>query len=64
VPPANIKYSSARRVTLDEQIIRTYNTQYRLILDALRSRDPERAAMLMKDHLETARRSLTRAAET
>jgi len=51
-------------VTLDEQIIRTYNTQRRLILDALHARDPERSAMSMKDHLETARRSLTRAAET
>ncbi|MEM7242447.1 MAG: FadR/GntR family transcriptional regulator [Pseudomonadota bacterium] len=58
------QWARMRRVTLDEQIIRTYNTQHRLILDALRNRNPERAAMLMKDHLETARRSLTRAAET
>ena len=58
------QWARMRRVTLDEQIIRTYNTQHRLILDALRTRDPERAALLMKDHLETARRSLTRAAET
>ena len=58
------QWARMRRLTLDEHIIRTYNTQHRLILDALRARDPERAAMLMKDHLETARRSLTRAAET
>ena len=58
------QWARMRRLTLDEQIIRTYNTQHRLILESLRQRDPERAATLMKDHLDTARRSLTRAAET
>lgn len=58
------QWDRMRKVTLDPQIIKTYNTQHRLIVDALRQRDPERAAMLMKDHLDTARRSLTRAAET
>ncbi len=53
-----------RHLTLDEKIISLYNTQHREILNALRSREPERAAAKMKEHLETARLSLTRAAET
>ena len=52
-----------RHLTLDEGIIAQYNLQHREILNALRSREPERAAVKMKVHLETARLSLTRAAE-
>ena len=58
------QWSYMRRVTLDEEIIRKYNDQHKAILESLRTRDPERSAILMKEHLETARRSLTRAAET
>lgn len=57
------KWSRMRKATLNHQIIQTYNTQHRLILDAIKKRDPELAATSMKDHLETARRSLMRAAE-
>lgn len=57
------QWSKMRRITLDTNIINTYNTQHQLILTALRERDPEHAAMLMKDHLDTARRSLTFAAQ-
>ena len=53
-----------RQLTLDEHIIRHYNLQHRQIVNALRSREPELAATHMKEHLETARLSLTRAAET
>ncbi len=53
-----------RSLTLDEGIIRKYNFQHRRILDAIRAREPEAAASMMKDHLETARLSLTRAAAT
>jgi len=53
-----------RRLTLNEQIILRYNLQHRQIVDAIRAREPERAAGFMKEHLETARLSLTRAAET
>lgn len=53
-----------RQLTLDEAMIARYNAQHRAILDALRDREPERAATCMKAHLETARLSLTRAAET
>lgn len=51
-------------LTLDEPMIRTYNEQHRGILDAIRGREPELAASRMKQHLETARLSLTRAAAT
>ncbi|MGK7651524.1 FadR/GntR family transcriptional regulator [Roseovarius sp. B08] len=57
-------WTRMRRLTLDEPTITTYNTQHRQILDALRAREPERAATIMKEHLETARLSLTRASET
>ena len=57
------EWTRMRHLTLDEQIIRNYNTQHREVLNALRSREPERAAVKMKEHLETARMSLMRAAE-
>lgn len=53
-----------RHLTLNEGIIMQYNSQHRQILNAIRTREPERAANLMKEHLETARLSLTRAAAT
>ncbi|MGI9372725.1 MAG: FadR/GntR family transcriptional regulator [Hyphomicrobiales bacterium] len=53
-----------RQVILNRATITQYNVQHREILDALRARDPESAAMAMKDHLEAARLSLTRAVET
>lgn len=58
------QWARMRQLTLTPQVIRTYNVQHRQILNAIRSREPERAAALMKDHLETARLSLTRAAAT
>ena len=58
------EWTKMRQLTLDEEIVRTYNVQHRQILDALRAREPERAASFMKAHLETARLSLTRASET
>ncbi len=57
------EWTRMRHLTLDEQIIRHYNAQHREVLNALRSREPERAAVKMKEHLETARHSLMRAAE-
>lgn len=58
------QWSTMRQVILNEKTITEYNTQHRQIINAIRSREPERAAQLMKDHLESARLSLTRAAET
>jgi len=58
------EWTRMRHLTLHDRIIARYNVQHRQILNAIRARDPERAAKLMKEHLETARVSLTRAAET
>lgn len=58
------EWTRMRQVTLDPKIIEQYNAQHRQILNAIRTREPERAAAMMKDHLETARLSLTRAAAT
>lgn len=56
------EWTRMRHLTLDAKIITHYNAQHRQILNAIRTREPERAANMMKDHLETARLSLTRAA--
>ncbi len=53
-----------RHLTLNSKIITEYNKQHRQIVEAIRVREPEMAANLMKDHLETARLSLNRAADT
>ncbi len=57
-------WTRMRHLTLDHATINAYNAQHRQVLDAIRAREPERAANTMKDHLETARLSLTRASET
>lgn len=56
------EWTRMRTLTLNAEIIREYNQQHREVLEAIRSREPERAASAMKLHLETARLSLTRAA--
>ena len=58
------EWTRMRHLTLERNIITRYNLQHRSIVSAIRSREPEKAAHLMKDHLETARLSLTRAAST
>jgi len=58
------QWSRMRHLTLNENTISHYNTQHRQILNAIQTREPERAANLMKDHLEYARLSLTRSAAT
>ncbi len=58
------EWTRMRHVTLDGEIIGQYNSHHRSILNAIRAREPERAASVMKRHLEAARLTLTRAAET
>ncbi len=58
------EWTRMRHVTLDAAIISLYNAQHREVLNAIRAREPERAAAKMKEHLETARLSLTRASDT
>lgn len=58
------QWAQMRQITLHDDVIDLYNTQHRQILNAIRSREADLAARLIKDHLETARLSLTRALET
>jgi len=58
------EWTKMRQLTLVPSIIRLYNEQHRAIFRAIRLREPEQAAACMKEHLESARLSLTRAAET
>ena len=55
------EWKRMRQLTLDKAMIMHYSSQHRQILDAIRTREPEQAAKLMKKHLETARLSITRA---
>ena len=55
------KWTKARNLTLNREIMRKYNEQHQRILEAIKSREPELAASSMKEHLETARLSITRA---
>jgi len=57
------QWSRVRSITLTPSIITIYNKQHRAIVDAIRSREPEAAAALMKKHIVTARESLQRVAE-
>ena len=58
------QWTRARQLTLNPVIINTYNKQHRLILSYIKKREPEQASLVMKEHLETARLSLTRAVGT
>jgi GntR family uxuAB operon transcriptional repressor len=58
------QWARMRHLTLNVDTMLQYNQQHRAIVDAIRRRDPELAASLMKQHLETARLSLTRAVAT
>lgn len=58
------EWARMRSLTLDAETVATYNVQHRAILEAIRTRHPETAAKAMREHLETARLSLTRAADT
>lgn len=58
------EWSRMRYMTLNRETITHYNLQHRRIFEAIRKREAEAAARLMKEHLEFARLSLTRASET
>jgi len=58
------EWSNMRRVILNPDTIARYNQQHRAIFNAISQREPEQAAVKMKEHLESARLSLTRSAAT
>ena len=55
---SHAQWARMRTITLEPGIIETYNHQHRAIVDAIRSRSADTASNLMREHLETARRSL------
>tara|TARA_Y100000590_G_scaffold424340_1_gene531090 strand:- start:1210 stop:1422 length:213 start_codon:yes stop_codon:yes gene_type:complete len=55
----NKQWSRMRRITLSPKTMANYTEQHKKILNAIKTRTPETAAMLMKEHLENARSSLT-----
>ena len=59
---SHAQWARMRTITLEPGIIAHYNEQHRAIVDAIRSRDAEGAGRLMKEHLESARRSLVETA--
>ena len=59
---SHAQWARMRTITLEPGIITLYNNQHRAIVDAIRARDAEGAGRLMKEHLDSARRSLVEAA--
>jgi len=58
------QWAQMRSLTLTAEMIDGYNREHRAICNAIRAREPERAAQAMKDHLSAARDSLMKAAQT
>ena len=58
---SHAQWNRMRTLTLTPAIIARYNSQHRAIIDAIRSRDADAAAIAMRAHLDTARRSLVEA---
>lgn len=60
----NAEWARMRQLTLSADIIRRYNAQHREVFEAVRQRDAERGARVMRAHLDLARRTLVNAAST
>ena len=60
----NAEWARMRQITLSTDIIRRYNAQHREIFEAVRRRDAERGARVMRAHLDLARRTLVNAASS
>lgn len=58
------QWAQMRSLTLTAPMIEGYNREHRAIMDAIRAREPERAAQAMKNHLAAARDSLMTALQT
>ncbi len=61
---AHTQWEQVRSLTLDTEMMARYNREHRAILDAIRARDPEKAAEMMKAHLGEARQSLMQVTQT
>lgn len=58
---SHAQWARMRTLTLTPAIITRYHRQHRRIVDAIRARDAEAATRAMREHLDTARRSLVEA---
>ena len=58
---SHAQWNRMRTLTLNPTIIARYNAQHRTIINAIRARDADAAASAMREHLNTARRSLVEA---
>ncbi len=58
---SHAQWARMRTLTLTPAIITRYHQQHRRIVDAIRARDAEAATRAMREHLDTARRSLVEA---
>jgi GntR family uxuAB operon transcriptional repressor len=53
-----------RKLTLSPQMIQSYNTGHRRVFEAIQARDADLAAREMREHLQSARLSVTSAMDT
>jgi DNA-binding FadR family transcriptional regulator len=60
----NSEWLNLLKLTLDRQMIQDYNLAHRAVVDAIKARDADLAARLMRDHLQSARLSILRAMDT
>ena len=58
---SHAQWARMRTLTLNPAIVAKYNRQHRAIVEAIRARDADAAARAMREHLDTARRSLVEA---
>ncbi|MFK7944385.1 MAG: FadR/GntR family transcriptional regulator [Paracoccaceae bacterium] len=58
---SHVQWNRMRTLTLTGPVIGLYNRQHRAIVDAIRARRSDEAMQAMRDHLDTARRSLVEA---
>jgi DNA-binding FadR family transcriptional regulator len=53
-----LQWTKMRELTLTREVIRSYNQQHRSVFEGIRRRQADVAARVMREHLETARRTL------
>lgn len=60
----NEEWLSMRKLTLSPQMIQSYNIGHRRVFEAIQARDADLAAREMREHLQSARLSVTSAMDT